>query len=392
MNKTHTVKHLRRPGYENNTLRSLNTNRSVDDSIPKITGFKDNMNYQLWINDINFDTSPPTPGPNAAFQFSFNVFNSLRTDFPDYNNGDPVDPCYQGNGHTSYLLLDLFVGDTHQNAAKIIIQGDKITNPNAAPYVFNFLSTKNSLLHIMEGLQLGEKMVNISIVITPYDDQDWAGFPITIMFDKFGKSFVFNQDDIDHFHVTNVQESVNIFNFELGSYNTDFFIVPDYQFNSSGNIDISGFCNNNDYGVNIIFKTTNTDNNNGESAFLFNLFPFSNVAGLNSDFPISFRDQDHKNFGTLYATDPSIRLITEVSKSKTPVSAKQNYFKLINIPKALIMKKNNMGIDSLMQLNKRFMQNVVVVPKTVLPSSTIKFLIKNNERIKPRKLLGNLKK
>ena len=46
MNNTHTVKHLRRPGYENNTLRSLNTNRSVDDSIPKITGFKDNMNYQ----------------------------------------------------------------------------------------------------------------------------------------------------------------------------------------------------------------------------------------------------------------------------------------------------------------------------------------------------------
>jgi len=398
MNNTQPLSHFKRPGGGNKTPRLLShAGYPVDNTIPKITGLKDDINFRLDIRGLDFSTSPPTPisGQTPLVQFSFPVFESLRTDFPNYNAGDDVDPSYQGIGHTSYLLLDFYISNTHQNAAKIIIQGDKITTavgsstdasgyPYPSPYVFDFLSIKNSLFKMVQNLKPGETNTNISIVITPYDDQDFAGFPLTIMFDKYNKSFIFNQDDIDHFHTSQVDNSINITDFKLGSYVNDFFIVPDGIITNT-NIDISGFCNNNDYGVNFVFKTINTDNENAESNFIFSLFPYSNVPGLNSDFPISFRDQDKKYFGTMYANDSSIRLITETSKSKTPASDSQDYFKIFNLPNTLILKENNIGIDSLMEINKRFFQNTVIVPKTNLSSSTTKFIIKANKRVKARK-------
>jgi len=400
MNNSQTVpkkiKHFQRPSYGDRTAK-LNTRNNVDNSIPKITGLKDNLNYNLWINNINYDTTPPTlsSDPASSLQFSFDVFDSLRTDFPNYNTGDNCDPSYQGNGNTSYLLLDFFVGDTHQNAAKIIIQGDKITtavgsvgiidsSKTVTPYVFNFLSTKNSLFHILQGLkprngaEIYEKMKNISIVITPYDNNDYAGFPLTIMCDKLGNSWVFNQYDIDAFHTVNLPEDISISEFELGSYVTNFFVVPNYE-TINRNIDISGFCNNNDYGVNFSFKTISNDI---QSNFIFSLFPYSNIPGLYSDFPVCFKDKENKHLNTMYANDPSIKLISEISLHANPVTPKQNYFKLVNLPNTLILKKNNMGIDSLMKLNTQFLENVVIIPKTTSKSTSTTFLLKKNRYVK----------
>jgi hypothetical protein len=326
-------------------------------------------------------------GANPLFQFSFDVFGSLRTDFPDFNNGADCDPSYQGGGNTSYLLLDFFVADTHQNAAKIIIQGDKITNaigslsanpPNPSRYVFNFLSTKHSLFHILNDLKPGERMKNISIVITPYDENDFAGFPITIMFDRFGNKIILNQFDIDAFHTYYTPKNVIINDFQLGSYVTNFYVTPDYQL-VNNNIDISGFCNNNEYGVNFLI---NTMCGNTASNFQFSLFPYSNVPGAYSDFPICFKDKENKNFGTMYANDPSIRLVTEVSTKATPVAPKQNYFKLVNLPNALILKQDNMGLDTLMKMNTLAFKNVVAIPKTSGKSSNSIFLLKKNKNKK----------
>lgn len=381
-----SLKHFQRPSYKDVVLqRSLNPRFQTDDDgypIPRITGFKDNMEYDLTI--VNPTNTPG--GQPPIFQFSFNVFNSLRTDFPDYNDGDDCDPSYQGNGNTSYILMDMYIGSTRQNAAKIIIQGERITSPTAPRYVFNFLSAKNSLFKVTDGIEEGETMKHLSITMTPYDINDYAGFPMTIMFDKFANSIVFNQYDIDAFHTVKIANNVSIDKFELGSFFTDYYIVPNYKFKPianrddiPGNIDISGFCNNNEYGVNFRFNTMCNDT---ESIFLFSLFPYSNVPGLNSDFPISFSDSRKLHLGTMYANDPSIRLVSEVSVKNIPSQPKKDYFKLINLPNTLIIKKNNTGLDSLMKLNKEFLKNVVAIPRTNNKPSTSTFLLKKNKKSK----------
>lgn len=393
--KNKSVKHFQRPSYKNAVLqRSLNPRFQTDDEgypIPRITGFKDDMQFELTIRNAENINTTNLPAP--LFQFSFDVFNSLRADFPDYNNGDDCDPCYQGNGNTSYILMDMYIGSTHQNAAKIIIQGDKITNEvgslgvnTPSRYVFNFLSSKNSLFKITAGITGEEVMKHISITMTPYDVNDYAGFPITIMFDRFANSIIFNQYDIDAFRTRRIADGVSINKFELGSFKNDFFVVPNFNFTPianrddiPGNIDISGFCNNNEYGVNFRFSTTY---NNTESIFLFSLFPFSNVPGLNSDFPISFSDSTKKHFGTMYANDPSIRLVTELSIKDTPVAPKKDYFKLINQPNSLILKQNNIGLDSMMKMNTQFFKNVVAIPRTTNKSSSSTFMLIKNKKSK----------
>lgn len=387
-----SVKHFQRPSYKTAELqRSLSPRFQFDEDeypLPRITGFKDNMEFALTIENAQNINTTNLPAP--LFQFSFDVFNSLRADFPDYNNGDDCDPSYQGNGNTSYILMDMYIGSTHQNAAKIIIQGDKIKAPanpttnTPSRYVFNFLSSKNSLFKVTAGIQGEEVMKHLSITMTPYDINDYAGFPMTIMFDKFGNSIRFNQYDIDAFHTVNIPNDVYLNKFELGSFVTDYFVVPDFKYKAiesrddiPGNIDISGFCNNNEYGVNFRFSTVCKDT---ESTFLFSLFPFSNVPGLDSDFPISFRDSMKKHIGTMYANDPSIRMVTELSIKNTPVAPKKDYFKLINKSNALILKKNNIGLDSIMKLNTEFFKNVVAIPRTNNKSSSSVFMLMKNKK------------
>jgi hypothetical protein len=390
------LKHFQRPSSDPNKPRQIK-NHAVDNTIPKITGLKENSDlYRLDIRNIDFTTTPPTPSTDPdnlpLFQFSFPVYESLRDDFPDYNAGDYCDPSYQGNGHTSFLLLDFFITDTRQTAARIIIQGNKITGVDTSPYIFNFLSAKNSLFHIMRNLKKGETMNNISIVITPYDDQSYSGFPLVIMFDKFANKSIFNQYEIDAFHTIRSND-VKIVDFRLGSYYCNFFTIPNYQMTNSDNIDISGCCNNNQYGVNFLFRTTSINPYTSKdliSNFMFYLYPYSNVPGINSDFPVSFKDKTNKHFGTMYANDPSIRFVTELGTKLNPTVQRKNYFQLFNLPRALIMKKDNMGIDSLMKLNKQFFQNSVIVPNTtriqLKPKSIEKiFIIKDNKKNKIKK-------
>jgi len=349
--------------------------RYYDEYIPKITGFKDNIDYKLIIEGIDYSTFPPTvPLIGAKIQFVFKVNQSIRNNFPDYNIGDYVDPSYQGNGHLSYLTLDFFVADTHQTTAKIIIFGaDKIGN-NSYTYYFNFLRNPINLLNILEGIKPGERLVNMSVVITPYDENDYSGFPIVILFDRFANSFVLNQTDIDSLHTSNFRtftgknnsfepNPIEKIDFKIGSYETAFFITPKYH--SSGKnhnlIDISGMCNNNQYGVNFLFDSTTADGT--VSKFNFFIFPYSNMTGLNSDFPTCVEDERNNSFGTFFANDPSIRIVSGLSKSITPNSEKLNYFKISNLKDTLILRPNNLGIDSLIKMNKTFFKNTIIIPE-----------------------------
>ena len=241
-----------------------------DDYIPKITGLKDAIDYEFIIEGIDYSTFPPTiDSSGAKIQFTFRVNQSFRNDFPNYNNGDNCDPSYQGNGNISYLLLDFFVADTHQTTAKIIIFGpDKIGN-NSYNYTFNLLRNPNSLLDILAGLKPGERITNISVVIAPYDNNDYSGFPIVILFDKFANSFVLNQTKIDFLHTSRFRtftgrnnefepNPIEKVDFRIGSYDTNFFITPKFTSNKKNPklIKIKGMCNNNQYGVNFLFNTT----------------------------------------------------------------------------------------------------------------------------------------
>jgi hypothetical protein len=82
----------------------------------------------------------------------------------------------------------------------------------------------------------------------------------------------------------------------------------------------------------------------------------------------------------MYANDPSIRMVTELSIKDTPVAPKKDYFKLINKPNALIIKQKNMGLDSIMKLNTEFFKNVVAIPRTNNKSSTSVFMLKKNKK------------
>lgn len=375
------------PHKRNYYIEKKDLIKYYDDYIPKITGLKDAIDYEFIIEGIDYSTYPPTiDSSGAKIQFTFRVNQSFRNDFPNYNNGDKCDPSYQGNGNLSYLLLDFFVADTHQTTAKIIIFGpDKIGN-NSYNYTFNFFRNPNSLLNILASLKPGERITNISVVISPYDNNDYTGFPIVILIDKFANSFVLNQTKIDFLHTTKFKtftgrnnefepNPIEKINFQVGSYDTNFFITPKHTTNKNNSnlINIKGMCNNNQYGVNFLFNSTTADGT--VSKFNFFIFPYSNATGYNSDFPTCVKDISNNSFGTLYANDSSIRIVSAMSKSITPNSPKLNYFQFANLRNTLILRPNNLGIDSLIKMNPTFFKNTVIIPESTKSScGNLKFV------------------
>ena len=415
MNTALTVKHFNRYSSSNKLSKDINTNKSIitglrkdisnndiNNNIPIITGLRNDISYNFFIEGINYpikydnsgnilDASNNLLGNDAKIYFTFNINSSFRTDFPNYNNGDKCDPSFQGNDNNfAYLLLDFYASDTNIIFSRIMIEPDtrifpdpeikenakNIYNPNRT-YRYNFLGNRRNLFNILRGLKSGEKINNISIVITPYDNNDYSGFPLIIMFDKYANSIILNQTNIDFIqtHIPLYQnitgDSISTIDFKIGSAYTEFYAIPDYKKRDTNDlrlIDISGFCNNNDYGVSFIVNTTNVNNPNKISTYKFGLFPYSNVAGLHSDFPLCIRDASNNSLITMYSNKNSVRILSGVNKKITPTSKPKSYFKIANLRNQEFPRINNISLDTFIKLNPSFFQSNVVIPQSTISS------------------------
>jgi hypothetical protein len=141
-------------------------------------------------------------------------------------------------------------------------------------------------------------------------------------------------------------------------------------------------CNNNAYGVNFLFNFVSKNpetNKNNEVTFTFGLFPYSNVAGLNADFPICFKDKNNHTFDTMYANKPKLRVLTQIEAQKNPSTPKEVYFKIANMPCQVIPRKN-LSFDKLMKLNKTFFKHTIVFPTPIIQPKNFVFFFNKNKK------------
>ena len=297
-------------------------------------------------NDSTCTSNIGTEGiDNQSFATAITVtFTPKYTNTGNGNTGLTSDNKYistpdtsLGGGMPHFYLIDVYAVESTEGSLQLSFinilksntlngtgDGPVLTGADCqmnTPYTINFYGyEKNTTpitytrrkLDIMKNLNLSKnwKVNPFAIVITPYDINNFSGYPIAFVFDGVGNQVIFNQTEADLIQSYTPQTILSTtttsevpypisgsgtspiidYTLQMGFLTPNFFSEPAYEVDTYlTNKNIIGLCNNPKYSVSFKIVTTTTDTTIAPCTFIFSMWGFS--YSLN-DYPECFRDKN----------------------------------------------------------------------------------------------------